>query len=118
MTDPIINLSAFNETKAIMKDKMALLIDCFLEDAHSYLATIDEGLAEHNTQKIAATAHTIKSSSRQVGADTLSAIAESIEYQGQALLENNDSNTDSLKPLCAELHTAVKDVESELKKLK
>ena len=67
------------EAKSLMKDKFNLMVDYFVEDTGNYIADINSGFVDCHYDKIRGAAHTIKSSSRQLGALQLSELGKSIE---------------------------------------
>jgi HPt (histidine-containing phosphotransfer) domain-containing protein len=67
------------EFKSIVKDKYATLISFYIEDSQKYIDTILKEIADGNLDKAVFAAHTLKSSSRQVGAIELGAMADHIE---------------------------------------
>ena len=67
------------EAKNLMKDKFGLMIEYFVEDVGGYINDINSGFVEANYLKIKAAAHTIKSSSRQLGAVGLSELGRVME---------------------------------------
>lgn len=80
MTDAVIlDMAAIAEAKATMKAKFPTMVQYFLEDSESYIAAIKEGIAAASAEKIVSPAHTLKSSSRQMGALRVSEIAKSME---------------------------------------
>lgn len=78
MTD-ILDMTAINEAKSTMKAKFPTMVQYFLEDAETYIGTIREGISLASAEKIVSPAHTLKSSSRQMGAQRMSDIAKDME---------------------------------------
>ncbi len=80
MDTPILDQTIVEEARAMMKTKFPTMVQYFFEDAEMYLAGVREGIAEKNIEKIVSPAHTLKSSSRQMGALRLSDIAKETEH--------------------------------------
>lgn len=68
----IIDEVIFSEAKAMMQQKFQRIIGYYLEDTQSYIETIIQGVSSRDASLIIPAAHTIKSSSRQLGAIKLS----------------------------------------------
>lgn len=113
----IINMQAAKETKQVMGENFSLMIEYFLEDTAMYMNSITEGLASKDAECIKIPAHTIKSSSKQLGADRLSELARQIEYLSTDILEGKAGDFDKLTSLFEELKAAFAEVEPEIKKL-
>ncbi len=79
MSQQHIDHNTINNMKLLMEDKFQMLIERFLQDAEKYIKTIEDGITQNNIKIIVTPAHTLKSSSRQLGAIKLSDIAQNIE---------------------------------------
>lgn len=75
----LLDNAAIADAKAIMKDKYQIMIGYFLEDAETYLNLIKTGLNSNDMRAITMPSHTLKSSSRQMGAARLSMLAREVE---------------------------------------
>src|ERR1700712_2966165 len=84
----MIDTQAFDEAKAMMQNKFQKVIGYYLEDADNYIETIQEGLENQDAEIIIPAAHTIKSSSRQIGAFFLADYAAIIEETARECLKN------------------------------
>lgn len=69
----IFDMRIVQEAKDTMKTKFPLMVEYFLEDSQIYVNDIKSG------KTVTEAAHTLKSSSRQMGAVKLSNIAREIE---------------------------------------
>lgn len=94
-TSTILDMQAFQEAKDMMKAKFPIMLQYFLEDTETYIASIHEGLALVNASKIVSPAHTIKSSSKQMGAIAMSEIAKAMEMLAR---EQSDRNRNDMPP--------------------
>ena len=82
----MLDQNLLTEFKAIVKGKYATLIGFFIEDSQKYIDTILKEVNAGNLHNAASAAHTLKSSSRQVGATELGMLAEDIEkYSRQGI---------------------------------
>lgn len=115
----ILNQESIDEVKSIMKDKFPMMIEYFIEDSHGYIASINEGIEANDLKKIKSSAHTIKSSSNQLGAEKMSGIAKEIEYLSNSMIEGSQSDGDleKLKALFVDLKDSFSEAEPELKSL-
>lgn len=82
------NINSLDIAKKTMKNKFSIMVKYFIEDTEVYINEIDKGLSDNNVHVIIASAHTIKSSSKQIGADLLSESAKEIEFIARELLED------------------------------
>lgn len=76
---PILALDVLEELEAVMGAEYLTLIQLFLEDAPKQIQQLELAAAENNIHGMIAPAHTLKSSSANLGALALSAIAKRIE---------------------------------------
>ncbi len=95
----VLDLAAVSEAKAMMKDKFPKMIGYFLEDSVMYVKQVEDGLAANNAEAVVPPAHTLKSSSRQMGAIVLSGIAKDMELTAREVVKGNGS----LDPIRARL---------------
>jgi len=86
-TDSLIDIDALKGAKNIMKQKFPKIIEYYFEDTATYLASIGEGLQKHDASLIVPASHTIKSSSRQLGAHTLADAASKLELTAKQVLK-------------------------------
>lgn len=111
----IINTTTLNDAKSLMEDKFPAMIKYFLEDTDMYFKEITRAIKEKNAEIAIMPAHTIKSSSKQIGADRISSVAEDIE----TTCRENSSSFDfaKLKSLCSKLEEEIALASPELNKL-
>ncbi|MDB2414948.1 Hpt domain-containing protein [Rickettsiales bacterium] len=112
-----INWDTIEGAKSLMGDKFTIMIEYFLEDTATYIDAINNGLNSNDIEQVKVSAHTIKSSALQIGADKVSEIAKDMEVISIAILENSDSDLSKLNSLCENLKDAFSKAEPELKKL-
>ena len=89
---PIINQDTLSFLKEIMEDEFSTLIETYREDAPRLLDDIKQAARDANMEVLVRAAHTLKSSSSNLGATALAGKAEEIEALGK---ENKlaDANT-------------------------
>ncbi len=96
MTDAaILDMTAIAEAKATMKAKFPTMVQYFLEDAETYIGNVREGISLVSAEKIVSPAHTLKSSSRQMGAMRMSDIAKEMEALAR---EQSSSGKNDMPP--------------------
>ena len=76
---PVLDAEVIEELRAIMGDEYRALIRMFVEDAPTHIAKLQAALAANDVPGMVAPAHTLKSSSANLGAMALSAVAKRIE---------------------------------------
>ena len=81
--DPVINDSVLDTLKEIMEDEFTGLLDSYLEDAPSLLNDLKQSAKEADLQVLVRAAHTLKSSSNNLGASLLAGVAFEIEKNGK-----------------------------------
>jgi HPt (histidine-containing phosphotransfer) domain-containing protein len=91
---------------------LAELIEMFLTDAPSRLRDVEAGLASSDIKLVERASHTLKSSSANIGAMNLSALAKRIEE----LARNRDQA--AIVPLVAETTRSFAEAETVLRALK
>jgi len=103
----IININTVNTAKDLMGDRFPVMIKYFLEDLQMYMEEIARGLKEQNTKVIVSSAHTIKSSAKQLGVDRVSDIAKQIESLCREMIDTNKQEFLSLEELNIKLKNEV-----------
>ncbi len=86
--DNTIDPDALRDLATMMGDQHMVneLITLYLQDVPRQLDIMNEALEQHNTEELIRTAHSLKSSSAQLGARHLSRLCKDIEIKGR---ENN-----------------------------
>ncbi len=108
---PLIDEKAHNEAKELLGSKFENIIAYFLEDSADYIAKITAAHTEHNYAAMILPAHSLKSSSKQVGAMLLSDIAKAIEQKTKISSndsENNNKNQTEIAELVDKLQSTFK----------
>ncbi len=85
---PVLAKEVLDELQAVMGNEYISLIQLFLEDAPKQIQQLEQAAAENNIHGMIAPAHTLKSSSANLGALALSAIAKRIEIGARGNILN------------------------------
>ena len=81
---PLIDQSIFDSLKELMEEEFPVLINSYVEDAPKLMADIQSSSKDADLEVLVRAAHTLKSSSNNLGATQLAMIAADIEREGQA----------------------------------
>ncbi|MDH5432368.1 MAG: Hpt domain-containing protein [Gammaproteobacteria bacterium] len=84
-----IDSNALDELRILMGDELKLLYETFLEDATAKVQQLEGVAAEQDFDKTGRLAHSLKGSSRNIGAFYLSDLCESLEKS--AKIESSDN---------------------------
>jgi len=82
---PVLDQSLLEELREIAGDETARIIGLFLEDAPRLISALEKGAAIPDLDAMRDAAHTLKSSSANVGAMALSAAAKRVELGARAM---------------------------------
>ncbi|HEU4838660.1 MAG TPA: response regulator [Micavibrio sp.] len=77
--DTIIDYALLEEARSLLKDKFDLLMDHYIEDVENYIRDIETAAACGDMEAVVRPAHTIKSTSKRMGALRLADLALAIE---------------------------------------
>ncbi len=86
----ILDTTVFEEAKSLLKDKFDFLLDCYIDDVELYMKEIQDAVSSKNIEGIVRPAHTIKSTSKRMGALRLSDIARDIELAAREAANSNE----------------------------
>lgn len=81
--EPLIDQDTFNTLRDIMEDEFSSLLDSFFENAPTLLDELKQAARAADLEVVIRAAHTLKSSSSNLGAKLLSEIADNIEVLGK-----------------------------------
>ena len=112
----VLDEGVVNAARASLKDKFSMMVEFYLEDAADHIAQIQAGLADDDPQKVVAPAHTLKSSSRQIGATQVGEIAAWLE-EAVRTAEGSRSDVAPLSARAAELSQAFTVLRPRLERL-
>ncbi|MEQ8288877.1 MAG: Hpt domain-containing protein [Gammaproteobacteria bacterium] len=107
---PVIDQNVLDELLSIMEDEYIDILHIYLEDSLSLMNDIHSGFNNYHEQ-ILLPVHTLKSSSKNVGARRLAAVAQKMEilvkeknYEAAALM------LDELQDTFAEAHGTISEI--------
>ncbi len=89
---PVLDRSALDNVRSMMKDDFASILNIFLEDAATYVDNIARGIEEGTFDKAASAAHALKSSAGQLGAMRLSSLAKQFEADAKAVTKDQSQS--------------------------
>jgi len=113
--EALLDLGAIEELRSEMADMLPTMIDYYLEDSVGYINEITSALEAGKLTPMVAPAHTLKSSSRQLGAVQVSEIACELEEMARTLTEADFAmKADDLSALVGRLTTAFDKTSPEL----
>ncbi len=78
-----LDVATFSELREDIGDTFTRMIEVFLEDLPGYLQALERAVQERDYEAIRATAHTIKGSSANFGAQRLSEVCRQLEQKGR-----------------------------------
>ncbi len=84
---PVIDAEALERIRALQPgsdDLLKKIVGLYLDSSERLLAGLREAIEEKNGEKIHVAAHTLKSSSVNLGADTLARLCREMEAMGKA----------------------------------
>lgn len=110
----LIDFNALAEAKEMMKAKFPTMVEYYLEDSVNYIALIHEGMKASNVERIISPAHTLKSSSRQMGAQRVSALAKEIEALARDQTSAGTHDIHAFAPLVSALEAAFNETRTAL----
>lgn len=98
----LLDLTLLEETKGKMKAKFPRLLATYLDNTEKFLNEIEQQLSAGSIKDITRAAHTIKSSSKILGAVAVSKCAADLEAEAKAA-ENNKTALSHMKQQYATL---------------
>ena len=98
----IVDWALFEKNRAELGPGFIRIISYFREDGAKSVAQIEQAMRDENTTAMVIPAHTIKGEARQLGAETLAAMAELIESTARLCIETHRF-PDELVPEVVEL---------------
>lgn len=94
-----LDTAAVAKAKSMMKRRFATMIEYFLEDTQNYIEQINKGIENSDYSAMVVPAHTIKSSSRQMGAIVVSDLSKELE----ALARAEEASFEKIRELTEQL---------------
>lgn len=102
----ILDMEIVEQTRNTMKKRFAIMVEYFLEDSENYIKTIITAIEQEHSKDVIQAAHTIKSSSRSLGAIEVSDLAKKIEFITQEMHDKNEINFSIIEPLAQKLEAS------------
>lgn len=109
MSDTLINFTTLDEMKSVMGDVFIQLIPTYLEQSDEMITEMSGLFASGDMDTLERHAHSMKSSSLNVGAENLSEIARELEDTTRS-----KGNTDTINELIGAITTEYAKVKIEL----
>ena len=94
--DTIVDYALLEEARSLLKDKFDLLLGHYIEDVENYIRDIETAAAGGDMEAVVRPAHTIKSTSKRMGALRLSHLARDIELEAKDAAETGEPNNPAL----------------------
>jgi len=88
-----VDIIVLNELRSIMADDFKMLIDVFISDSETRLGVIQAAIQSKDADGLRASAHSLKGSSLNISADTLTELCRKLEAMGK---ENKLEGADGL----------------------
>ncbi len=109
MTDTKIDHTVIDSLKEVMGDAFEMLVSTFIDDTGKLVHSLTELQKQNDIEVFTRNAHSIKSSSANLGALQLSTIAASLEAKGKTGDISTSSDeihhlTNEFDQVCAELN--------------
>ncbi|MDH3377196.1 MAG: Hpt domain-containing protein, partial [Gammaproteobacteria bacterium] len=90
------------------KNVVGRIVQAYLKQSKQHVAQLSEAAAKRDALGVQSAAHTLKSSSAQVGAVTLSELCEELEAMGRSqAIEDVDKHVAALGPVYARVREAL-----------
>lgn len=86
----LLDRDTLEEARALLKDKFDFLLGCYIDDVEAYIREIQDAVTNRNIEGVVRPAHTIKSTSKRMGAMLLSDVARDVETQAREAANTND----------------------------
>ncbi|UDF05738.1 Hpt domain-containing protein [Asticcacaulis sp. AND118] len=109
MEAQLLDPHAVDEARALFKHKFPTMAGYYFEDSEGYIANIRDAVAARDVSQIVTPAHTLKSSSRQMGAALVSGLAKDIEATARAQVEAGTADMNDFTTMLSRLEQAFSD---------
>ena len=111
----VLDAEAVNNARSILKAKYDEMINVYIDNSWERIEEIMNAINENNIEAVIRPAHTLKSTSRQMGALKLSDMAKEIEYTAKAIHSGEADNDVDIKIIDASMDD-IKSMLSETKR--
>lgn len=92
----VLDMEVLDSVKDLMQERFGEMLEYYIEDSAMYFSAIKESCENDDVESAIRPAHTLKSSSLQMGAIRLGKISEQIELSAKASFDNG-RNVDEIK---------------------
>jgi histidine phosphotransfer protein HptB len=103
-----LNPTILNELREIMQGDLAFLLEAYIEDSIIQLRQLGEAVEASQCEQVRRIAHSLKGSSRNVGADRVAHLCEQLESAARV------EQTQQWSSLLAEIKTAMTQTEQNI----
>lgn len=112
-----LDMEALESARKIVQDKFPQMVEYYLEDTQTCIKQAREALEKKDAQQVMISAHTVKSSSHQLGAMEMSRIAKDMEELTRDVIGGKRQGFDDVTPLMDALEAAFEVVKPQFKAL-
>lgn len=102
-SDDILDTEAVENARSILKSKYDEMVNVYIDNSWERIEEIMQAINENDIEAVIRPAHTLKSTSNQMGALKLSDMAKEIEYTAKAIHKGDAENGEGLKDIDASM---------------
>lgn len=95
----ILNMGAVKEARETLEDEYSEMLEIYIGNSLDYIGDISEALDKGDIESVIRPAHTLKSTSRQMGAIQLSEKAREVEYIAKAIRNGTTESGETIRDL-------------------
>ncbi|MBW4329851.1 Hpt domain-containing protein [Stakelama sp. CBK3Z-3] len=95
--DELLDRAAFEQARSELGANFVRIVGYFREDGEKSLIRIEEAGGTLNAAALVLPAHTLKGEARQLGAELLADLAETIEMIGRECVEQHDDPSEAIE---------------------
>ncbi len=106
--ESLFDQQIIGELKEIMGDDIGILLETFISDSNEKLNELSDAISQCEPEQVRRTAHSLKGSSRNVGAAALALLCEKLEYQARS------EDLSEAKGLLSQILKTFSETESEI----
>ena len=99
LEDEILDENTIDDARNVLKDKYFETVDMYIDSSHERVAEILAALDAEDIEAVIRPAHTLKSTSMQMGAVRLSELAKSVEYKAKAIADGEEEDVAVIRGL-------------------
>lgn len=114
-SENLIEEKTFQDAADLLANNFPKLIDLYIKDTRAYLDEMKDGLEQKNLHEVMKSAHTIKSSSMQLGIEKCQRLSSHIEETCRKNENNANFDLAEITPITDELEKTFEQTKSLLK---